>query len=243
MSNTLQGVSPLAVTKTLPLPSSLAEGVRAASPVILGYVPIGFAFGVLARGAGLSVAETGLMSLLVYAGSSQFIGASLIAAGTAVPVILSTTFLVNLRHLLMSTALVPSLRQNPSWMNSLLAYGITDETFAVNTAVLQGRQANPSFVAGLHIAAQSSWVAASVVGALAGEVAVNTAALGLDFALSAMFVGLLVPHLTGRDRKPRLTSAIVAAVLAAAILAVFPGASWSIIAATVLAATVGVLLQ
>lgn len=236
----------MAVTRSLPLTSTFVQGVRAATPVLLGYMPIGFAFGILARGAGLSVAEIGLMSLLVYAGASQFIGASLIAAGTAAPVIISATFLVNLRHLLMSTALVPALRQNPAWQNSLLAYGITDETFALNTALLQGRPANPGFVAGLHVAAQSTWVLASVLGALAGQMAGNTTVierLGLDFALPAMFVGLLVPNLVGDERRPRLGAAVVAAGTAVAVAVLFPGTSWAIIVATVVAATVGVMLR
>lgn len=225
----------------VPGPSTWMEGVRAASPVMLGYVPIGFAFGVLARTAGLSPLEVGLMSLLVYAGSAQFIGVGMLAAGAAAPAIISTTFLVNLRHLLMSTALVPSLRANTAWQNSLLAYGITDETFAVNTAILQGRPAGPAYVAGLHIASQSSWVIASVAGALAGQMVGNTEALGLDFALPAMFVGLLMPNLRGEERKPRLAAALVAALLAVGIAVAFPGTSWNIIAATLVAATVGVL--
>lgn len=226
------------------LPSTFAEGLRTASPVMLGYLPIGFAFGVLARTTGLSVAEVGLMSLLVYAGSAQFIGVSEIAAGAAVPAIISTTFLVNLRHLLMSTALVPSMRQNAAWQNSLLAYGITDETFALNTSILQGRPASRAFVAGVHIASQGTWILASVVGALlAGRLAGNTEALGLDFALPAMFVGLLMPNLQGSERKPRLAAALVAATVAVGWLVAFPGSGWAIIVATVVAATVGVLLS
>lgn len=229
-------------TLSAPHPTTFADGLKAATPVVLGYLPIGFAFGVLARTAGLTVAEIGLMSLLVYAGSAQFIGTGMIAAGTSVPAIISTTFLVNLRHLLMSTALVPSLRENAAWQNTLLAYGITDETFAVNASVLQGRKGTPAFVAGLHIVSQSSWVIASVAGALAGQMAGNTDALGLDFALPAMFVGLLMPHLQGEARKPRLAAALVAAVLCVAIAVLFPGSSWSVITATLVAATVGVML-
>lgn len=225
----------------LPTARSFSAGVRAAAPVMLGYIPIGFAFGVLARGAGLTVAEIGLMSLLVYAGSAQFIGAGLLAAGVAAPIIISTTFLVNLRHLLMSTALVPSLQRNKPWQNALLAYGITDETFAVNTALLQGAPAAPSFVAGLHIASQSSWVVASVAGALAGQLAGNTAALGLDFALPAMFIGLLVPNLRGAERNARLGAAVAAAVAALLIAVLAPGSSWAIILATLVGATVGVM--
>lgn len=219
-------------------------GLKAASPVVLGYLPIGFAFGVLARTAGLTVAEVGLMSLLVYAGSAQFIGAGMVAAGAALPAIISTTFLVNLRHLLMSTALVPSLKGNRPWQNTLLAYGITDETFAVNASLLQGRPVGPAFVAGLHMTSHFSWVAASVVGALAGSASIDTAKYGLDFALPAMFVGLLMPNLRGPDARSRSVSALVAAALAVGITLLFPGgSSWSIIAATLVAATVGVLLK
>jgi len=223
-------------------PATFRAGLKAASPIVLGYLPIGFAFGVLARTAGLTVAEVGLMSLVVYAGSAQFIGVNMLAAGAAAPAIISTTFLVNLRHLLMSTALVPSLRENKPWQNALLAYGITDESFAVNTSILQGKTIGPAFVAGLHVTAQSSWIVASVVGALVGQLAGNQEALGLDFALSAMFIGLLMPHLRGEGGGSRRVAAVVGAVIAVA-MALVGLSSWGIIAATLVAATVGVILK
>lgn len=239
-------VSPVAAEESTarpPLEGTFWTGLKAASPVVLGYLPIGFAFGVLARTAGLTVAEVGLMSLLVYAGSAQFIGTGMIAAGMALPAIISTTFLVNLRHLLMSTALVPSLKGNRAWQNSLLAYGITDETFAVNASLLQGRPIGPAFVAGLHITSQASWVLASVVGALAGSFELDTLKYGLDFALPAMFIGLLMPNLRGAEARTRGVSATVAAVLAVGTVLLLPSASsWAVIVATVVAATVGVLL-
>jgi 4-azaleucine resistance transporter AzlC len=230
-------------TTARPSPATFAEGLRAAGPVVLGYLPIGFAFGVLARTTGLTVAEVGLMSLLVYAGSAQFIGTGMIGAAAAAPAIISTTFLVNLRHLLMSTALVPSLKENAAWQNGLLAYGITDETFAVNTAILQGQPASVSFIAGVHVASHSSWIVASVVGALAGQALGDTTAFGLDFALPAMFIGLLMPNMQGPDRKARVVCGIVAAAAAVGALLVRPGADWAIIAATIVAATVGVLFS
>lgn len=231
-----------AQSSQLPLPpATFRAGFQAATPIVLGYLPIGFAFGVLARTAGLSVAEVGLMSLIVYAGSSQFIGVNMLAAGATFPAILSTTFLINLRHLLLSTALLPSFRETKPWQNALLAYGITDETFAVNASVLQGRPIGPGFVAGLHVTAQSAWILASVVGALAGQMAGNHEALGLDFALSAMFIGLLMPHLRGEGAGRKRVAGLVAAATAVA-MALLGQPSWGIIVATVLAATVGVLL-
>jgi 4-azaleucine resistance transporter AzlC len=182
------------------------------------------------------------MSLLVYAGSAQFIGVEMLASGAAFPAILSTTFLVNLRHLLLSTALLPSFRQNRPAVNALLSYGITDETFAVNASVLRGRPIGPGFVAGLHVTSQASWVAASVAGALAGGAATNHEALGLDFALSAMFTGLLVPHLRGDGAASRRVAAAVAAAVAVA-MGLLGQPSWGIIVATLVAATVGVMVR
>ena len=77
------------------------EGLSAAWPICVGYIAIGLAFGVIARKTGLQPLEVGLMSLLVYAGSSQFIAAAMIADGAGLLSIVLTTFMVNLRHLLM----------------------------------------------------------------------------------------------------------------------------------------------
>lgn len=223
-------------------PVHLGDGVRAAAPIVLGYLPIGFAFGVLAHTAGLSVAEVFLMSLLVYAGSAQFIGVGMLQGAAAAPAIIGTTFLVNLRHLLMSTALAPAFRENQAWQNSLLAHGITDESFALHSALLQGRPARPGYAAGLHFTAQAGWIVASVAGALVGNLAANTAALGLDFALPAMFVGLLLPNLQGAERKPRLWAALIAGAVSVVVCVAFPDPSWAVILATLAAATVGVML-
>ena len=230
-------------SRLVPAPARFSDGVRAAVPVVLGYVPIGFAFGVLARTAGLTVAEIGLMSIIVYAGSAQFIGAGMFAAGAAAPAIISTTFLVNLRHLLMSTALAPSFRETSAWENALLAYGITDETFAVSSSVLQGRPASPGYIAGLHVTSQSSWVLASVAGALAGQMVGNTQRLGLDFALTAMFIGLLMPHFRGAGHAARIMAGVVAGIVAVVAAAFLGLSSWAIIAATLVAATVGVMVE
>ena len=79
------------------------EGAKAALPIVLGYLPVGMAFGVLARKAGLTSFEVGLMSLLVYVGASQFIAVEMISKGFMwFPIVLTTLF-VNLRHLLMSS--------------------------------------------------------------------------------------------------------------------------------------------
>ncbi len=110
------------------------EGMKAALPIVLGYLPVGVAFGVLARKAGLSPLETGSMSFLVYAGASQFIAVEMISNGISLVPIVLTTLFINLRHLLMSSTVSlyfnhPSLR-----MMGLLSAQLTDESFAVAMA-------------------------------------------------------------------------------------------------------------
>ncbi len=112
--------------------TTLKEGLNAGWPICLGYLPIGMAFGVLAQKAGLTPLQIGLMSIMVFAGSAQFIAVAMLAGGASAPAIITTTFVVNLRHVLMSSALAVYLRAAHRGLLALYAYGVTDESFAVN---------------------------------------------------------------------------------------------------------------
>ena len=218
---------------------NFAAGLRSALPIVMGYIPIGFAFGVLARGQGLSITETGALSLIVYAGSSQFVGAGLIGAGAAPATIIATTFLINLRHLLMSAALAPALRRVRPSLQAILSWGITDESFVAATSRLQGREAPPAFLAGLFFTAYLSWFASSILGAVLGSWAAGARRLGLDFALPAMFIALMVMQFKGRD------TVIVAAIAGALSLlsALYLPGNYNVILATVVAATAGMVMK
>ncbi len=218
--------------------------MRASLPVVVGYAAIGFAFGVVAGTAGLRVPEVTLMSLILYAGSAQFVMAGLLGAGAPAVTIIATVFLVNLRHFLYSAALVPYLRRLPVWQNTLIAAELTDETFAVATGHLaQGRRPGAGWFYGLNITAQAAWVIATTLGAIAGSAVPDARALGLDFALPAMFAALLVLQIAARSRvHPALWVAVTAAAIAVGGAMVIP-ASWAIIAATLVAAGVGVAIE
>lgn len=110
--------------------------MKDAVPVVLGYIAIGLAFGVVAKTAGITVAEVALMSLILYAGSARFVMVRLIAAGMPAPTIIVTIFLVNVRHLLYSAAVSPHVRHLKAWQNMLIGAELTDETFAVASARL-----------------------------------------------------------------------------------------------------------
>ena len=109
-------------------------GVNQALPTLLGYIPIGIAYGILAQKAGISSLNTMLMSVIVFAGSSQLIAVGLFAAGVPPVSVILTTFVVNLRHMLMSAAVAPYLKRWRKAELAAFAYELTDETFAVHSA-------------------------------------------------------------------------------------------------------------
>lgn len=236
---TTPGTDPVAT----PWPGAASDrfllGAKSAWPVVMGYGPIGFALGVLAVQAGLTPAETGAMSLLVYAGASQFIAVGMIGADAGLPAIAATTFLVNIRHVLMSAALSPFFRGVRRPLLAGLAFLITDESFAVSSTVFADRgEGDASYFAGLSLTSYVSWFLATLLGALVGGILQAPAAIGLDFALTAMFIGLLAGNLRSR--------AAVGVALAAGIIAVTTTSAlgrWSVMAAAMAAATAGVLLE
>jgi len=216
----------------------LREGSKAAWPICLGYFPIGLALGVLAQKAGLPWWAVAMMSVLVFAGSAQFICVAMIAAGASTPAIILTTFVINLRHVLMSSALAVYLQGVSRRFLSLYAYGITDESFAVNlTRFREGNWHRYRALTVNHLA-NSVWIMATVCGALVGQF-VPQGAFGIDYALTGMFICLLVFQLQGRIY---ILTGLLAAFVSIAWYLLIPGDSY-IVGASMCAATVGYLLK
>lgn len=214
-------------------------GVKSALPIVLGYLPLGLAFGVLARTNGLSVSEVAAMSLLIYSGSGQFIAVGMLGTGAAVASIIATIFLVNSRYLLISASLAPYMRKISAPLLSLLAQWVTDETYAVGLNHLQENGTNRSYILGLFITAHLAWFSSSVVGAVLGNFVADTAKYGFNFALTAMFICLLIMQI---KNNLMVWIAILAGILSVAVNTFWQG-SWNIILATVTAATVGVMAE
>jgi 4-azaleucine resistance transporter AzlC len=215
-------------------------GVSRAMPIVLGYVPIGLAFGVLAQKAGLSALNTLLMSLLVYAGSAQLIAVGLFAGGAPPVSIVLTTFVVNLRHLLFSAAVAPFLKHWRKVELAAFAYELTDETFAVHSAQFASAGVpGRAEVFATNVTAQVAWVLGTALGILVGQVIADVKPLGLDYALPAMFVALLVLQI--RDRVQVAVALLAGAASVGLLLAGLD--QWNVIAATVIVATVGAVLE
>lgn len=233
-------------TRNGPGGESFGEGVRAGLPVVLGYLGIGLAAGVVERAAGLSYAEVLLLSMVLYAGSAQFVLTSLVSLASPASAIVLTVFFVNVRHLLLAAALAPYFRNLPAWKNALLGLQLTDETFVVAAArFAKHPPQGTAWMAGLNLAAYATWAMANLAGAVfsaqfAGSAA-NTRVLG--FALPCMFAGLLVLQLAARPRvRIGLAVAFFSAALAVIVQAANPG-PWAVIVATLCGATLGLMLE
>jgi 4-azaleucine resistance transporter AzlC len=221
------------------LRKGVLRGVTLAAPIVLGYIPIGFAYGVLAQQAGLSTRNTVLMSLLVYAGSAQLIATGLFAAGLPALSIILTTFVVNLRHMLMSAALSPHMQHWRKRELAAFAYELTDESFAVHIARFTANTPPKGEVFAINVTAQLAWILGSWLGAVAGQLIGDVKPLALDYALPAMFSALLVMQI---KNKRHIVVATAAGMLAVALTLGGLG-HWSVILATLAGATLGVILE
>jgi 4-azaleucine resistance transporter AzlC len=217
---------------------AVRDGVIAAWPICLGYIAVGLAFGVIAGKAGLRPLEIALMSLLVYAGSSQFIAAAMIGDGAGFLPVVLTAFTVNLRHLLMSSSLSVHLQNLRSAWIGIFAYGVTDESFALNMARFREGNWNWRTAVVVNQTTNLTWIASTIAGGIGGQF-IPAGAFGIDYALIAMFLCLLVFQL---ERRLHILVALISGTLAVFIALHVPG-NYHIIAASVAAATAGLGLR
>lgn len=179
-----------------------------------------------------------MMSVLVFAGSAQFICVAMIAAGASIPGIILTTFVVNLRHTLMSSALAVYLSGVSRKFLTLYSYGVTDESFAVNmTRFREGHWDRWRALVVNHLA-NTVWILSTTTGALVGQF-VPQGAFGIDYALIGMFICLLVFQLQGRIY---IITGLLAAAISIAWYLLIPGDSY-IVGASMSAATLGYFLK
>jgi 4-azaleucine resistance transporter AzlC len=170
------------------------RGFLAIAPLWLGVVPFAVVYAVLARDVGLSVLETQALSVLVFAGSAQFSAVGLYGAGASALEIVSTTFLLNVRHVLYGLSLG---RRIPlaGWRRPVAAYFLTDESFGVAVA---REERTFSFLLGIETSLFVVWNLATLGGALAGGAIADPAELGLDLIFPLAFLALLVPLIRTR---------------------------------------------
>lgn len=215
------------------------RGLLDGIPIVLAYTAFSMAFGILAVKAGLPVWAAVAMSIVGYAGSAQFVVISLITAGSGLPIMIGATFLLNLRHLLLSSSLSTKLPPLRKRQLAYLAHSITDESYGVNM-VRAHRHGALSYesVLGTNIIAHTAWVLATWVGATC----VHWITADLSFmnaALPLMFASLLAFQLS---TKQDWAWAIFAGVATLILMQLIPGQGAFLIT-VLLVPTVGMMMD
>jgi 4-azaleucine resistance transporter AzlC len=218
---------------TLKQSNSFVSGMKAGISIAIGYLPIAITFGLLGKSTGLTFFETVAMSVFVFAGAAQYIALSMIAVGTTGIEIVLTTFIVNIRHLLMSMSINEKSSKDPLLSKLLYSFGITDETFTV--AMTQKDQISKGFMFGLITISYGSWVINTGVGFIIGANLPQVLQESMAIALFAMFIGLLVP--AARKNAKYLSLAAGAAILNS-IFTIFMSMGWAIVLATILSSII-----
>lgn len=201
------------------LPTRRAEfmaGARAILPLQIGSIPFAIIFGALAVTNNIAPLTAAAMSAIVFAGSAQFVAVGMVAAGASNGIIILTTLIVNLRHVLYAATLAPHVKHlSQRWLLPL-GFWLTDETFMI--AIQRYNQGDRSplkqwFHLGATFPFYMSWQLFTYVGLWAGRAIPNPAAWGLDFAFPATFLGMLMPLLVSRSVVACVVSAGIATVI------------------------------
>lgn len=220
------------------------NGAKAGTPIALGYIPIAIAFGIMSKASDIPNTVSMMLSFVLYAGASQFVGVSMMALGAASWEIVMTTFILNSRHFLMSASLSQRIEDDTSKkLMPLLAFGITDETFSV-ASMREEKKLDPYFILGLNTIAFCAWNAGTWAGIFLGAALPESLQGSMGIALYAMFIALLMPSM--KKSRTILMVAVVSMLIHSLLrwIPVFSGISsgLAIIIATIGGAALGTLL-
>lgn len=211
-------------------------GIKAGVPVIIGFVSVAMAFAIMAIQSGLYKWQAVMMSAMVFAGASQMIAVTMFAQQTGIMVIILATFIINLRHLIMSTCVMNRMKDVPLPMRLLASFGVTDESFALFTTT-EEKKASIFYFLGMITVTYSSWVLGTGLGCVAMQFLPDLVSKSLNITLYAMFIGLLAPNMKG---NLRLVLVVLLTAVISFILRLFLDSAWTIICATLLGAVIGV---
>jgi 4-azaleucine resistance transporter AzlC len=220
-----------------PAPRGL-DAIVAVAPLVPGVAAFGLVYGVLARQTGLSLAATTMMSALVFAGAAQFTAVSMWGQAGGALIVL-TTLMINLRHLLMGASMAPHLKGQPVTWKALLAFGLVDESYALAISRYLRGGGSREFFLTVNGVLYGTWVLGGLTGGVLGGLVVNPAQWGIALVFPLTFLGLLAPLLTRPVTGAVAAASGIAAVVAAAWL---PGKG-NLVLAILLGSGIGTALE
>lgn len=169
------------------------DGIIDGLPIVIGFVPIAMAFGILSKTTGITMIDSILFSAIVFAGASQFIALNLLLLGAGIGEIVLTTLLVNFRHFLMGASLATRMTKDMKRWSPLIAFGITDEIFSV--ASFKEGTITKEYIISLEFVAYFAWVSGTALGYLVGGILPEVVKISMGVALYAMFAAILIPEI------------------------------------------------
>lgn len=225
----------------------IRTAVKDTLPTVFGYIGIGIAFGVVGKASGLSTFIVILTSLITYAGSAQFVLVGMLASHSPMLTIIFSVFLVNSRMILMSTTVARYFKKDSLLKNILVGTLLTDETFALSMSKLNytNGKLNFEWFNTSNLIAYVTWALSSFIGALLGNLITDPEKFGLDFALVAMFIGLLYLQLIS-DKSIKFNLQLIMIGITLVLIyfgLVFIPSNMLILVVTIIACAIGVILK
>ena len=221
--------------------------IKEALPTIFGYIGISIAFGIIGKASGFSTIEVSLMSLIIYAGSVQLTTLNMLVAGSPIASIVLAAFLVNSRVILISTTVAGYLKQENLKRNILIGTFLTDESFALsmNKINYTNGKLNFTWFNTVNIISYLTWQAGTLLGAILGGFITDPKKLGLDFAIVAMFIGLLYLQVLGDKNLNKILQIIVILISFALtyLLTIVLPANLVVIVVTLISCSLGMVLK
>ena len=179
--------------------ASFEKGVKAALPVSIGMLSVVISFGLAARQYGMTTMQATMMSLIVVAGSSQFMAINMLSRGASPLVIVVATFLMNSRHLVMSTYVMNRLKGTLLYKKLLLSYVVCDESFTI-FSLSKKQDDDAAYLGGLNIIMHLTWAGGTLLGGLMMNIIPPLLSDAMGIAIYAAFISMLMPSLKASTR-------------------------------------------
>lgn len=193
-------------------------GLKNGVPIGLGYLAVSFTFGILAKGAELTIWQTVIMSFTNLTSAGQFAALGIIQAGAPFPEMAMAQLIINLRYCLMSCSLSQKIEsKTPFFHRFFMAYGVTDEIFGVS--MCRQDSLSPFYSYGLMCLAVPGWTLGTLLGAVSGSLLPARLLSALNVALYGMFLAVVIPP--ARDSKV-LTGVILVSMALSYLFTLMP---------------------
>lgn len=223
--------------------TEFVRGLKKGFPICLGYIPVSFTFGLIAVKMGFNPLEATIISMTNMASAGQFAGIRLIEGGAPYIELVITTFVINLRYMLMSLSLSQKVASDmPFYKRAIMAFCITDEVFAL--AAMEKDDVSFPFFGGLMTTPIAGWTLGTLLGAVASSLLSPMLQGCFGIALYCMFIAIIIPP--ARKGRKVAIAVIVSALLSCLfkyvpglnVLSKSGGGGWAIIVAAILGAAI-----